>query len=148
MASLGSTQVTSAAGAWGTGPLNGGLSRRSGASSPSSAPSSGWVKAGPTPPAGAETPPAGGPPRGAAAPAPAGVDEPRPGGNPDEQRANLPGPVPAAGAHAAHDHVQEPPVLYLQPGGGPAPRLVGRVAVFDPDALQALADADREYGVP
>jgi len=55
--------------------------------------------------------------------------------------------VAAAGTDAAHDHVEQPPVLDLQPGGGAAPRLVGGVQALDHDALQAVADADREHGL-
>jgi hypothetical protein len=51
MASLGSTQVTFRAWTGEMGPLNGGLSRRSGASTSSSARSTGWVKPVPTRPA-------------------------------------------------------------------------------------------------
>ena len=54
----------------------------------------------------------------------------------------------AAGADPAHDHVQETPVLDLEPGWGPAAGLVGGVEALDHDALQAVADADREHGLP
>jgi hypothetical protein len=54
--------------------------------------------------------------------------------------------VALARADAAHNHVQEPAVLDLQPVVRAAPGPVGRVEALDHHALQAIADAHREHG--
>jgi hypothetical protein len=56
--------------------------------------------------------------------------------------------VAPPGADAAYEHVQDPAVLDLQPVGGAAAGPVGRVEALDHHALQAIADAHREHGLP